>query len=140
MSKANEKLKDLITLYKDGRFDDLHKAWKDLEASESVKVLQETEITDLEDFLDNCGGSVTTWHSLYLNEETAHTWRMDWRGNFKLNSLGLREWSDLCNEYSEDYGREFGFTQNGEMYEFLDMIGIYNLYEEPNVQDLPSKN
>ena len=139
MSKASEKLQALINLYKERQFDVLHKAWKDLEASERVKVLQETEIIDLEDFLEYSGGKVETWHSLYFNEEKAHTWRMDWRGDFKLNSSGLREWSDLCNEYSEDYGHEFGFAQNGEMYEFLDMIGIYNLYEEPSLQDLPSK-
>jgi hypothetical protein len=79
MSKARKKFKDLITLYKEGRFDDLHKAWRDLEASESVKVLQKTEIIDLEDFLENCGCVVTTWYSLYFNEKTAPTWPMDWR-------------------------------------------------------------
>jgi hypothetical protein len=140
MSNAKKQLKALIALYKKDQFDELHKAWGDLEASESVKVLQESETLDLEDFLENCGGVVTTWHTLYFNEEKAHTWRMDWRGNFKLNSLGLREWSDLCNEYSEDYGYEFGFTQNGEMYDFLDTIGIYDLYEEPDVPELPSTN
>ncbi len=140
MSKAKEMLWKLINIYKEGKTDDLMMACVQLEKNNGIKVIQEVELLDPEDFYDNRGGTFCTWHTLYLNEEAAHTWRMDWRGEFVINPVGVREWSSLCNEYSEDYGVKFGFQENGEMYEFLDTIRIYHLYKGPEISELPNSN
>ncbi len=133
MSNAKEKLEALINLHREGNFEELHNAWSQLEATGAINVVQETDVPDLDEFYEDHGGSFYTTHTLYISGEIVHGWYMEWRGFFTINSEGLKEWSELVNEYADDCGKEFGFEVNGDMYLFLDQVGVYQKYVYPEV-------
>jgi hypothetical protein len=132
---GNSLFTHLIWLFKSKENTELESVWQSLQHDGRVKLTQETEVPNSEEFYENQGGIFHTWHSLYIYESLVHTWRMDWNGTFKTDLSGERVWVSLYNEYADDYGGDHGFGDNGDMYLFLEALGVFALYKHPDVPE-----